>query len=129
VPTWGELLRELREIAEEQASEQAPGAPPPTAGPVDLLRHRYLKKLHAHTGRAVIVYATAWHETRPINPQTLAVDLGDVRGFMEACSNADEREVDLILHSPGGNPDAAESIINYLRTRSTTSARLFLLPR
>ncbi len=36
---------------------------------------------------------------------------------MEACSNIDERNLDLVLHSPGGNPDAAESIMNYLRER------------
>jgi len=47
----------------------------------------------------VIYYGVAWHETRPLNPQTLSVDLGDIRGFMEACSNIDERELDLILHA------------------------------
>jgi Serine dehydrogenase proteinase len=117
MPTWGELLAELSEIAQAQAAAQATGAPPPTAGPVDLLRRKYLQLLHRHTQRAVIYYGVAWHETRPINPQTLSVDLGDIRGFMEACSNIHERQVDLILHSPGGNPDAAESIMAYLRQR------------
>jgi ClpP class serine protease len=36
---------------------------------------------------------------------------------MEAVSNVEEREVDLILHSPGGSAEAAESIVEYLRTR------------
>jgi Serine dehydrogenase proteinase len=117
VPTWGELLPELSGIAQAQAAAQQAGGPPPTAGPVDLLRRRYLEKLAAHTGRAVIYYGVAWHETRPINLQTLSVDLGDMRGFMEACSNIEERQVDLLLHSPGGNPDAAESIMAYLRQR------------
>lgn len=115
MPTWGELLTEFSEIAVAQAREQPPGAPPPAAGPADKLRRRYLERLHEYTGRAVIVYATAWYESRPMNPQSVSVHLGDVRGFMEACSNVDGRELDLILHSPGGNPDAAESIITYLR--------------
>ena len=36
---------------------------------------------------------------------------------MEAVSNVSEREVDLILHSPGGSAEAAESIVEYLRQR------------
>ena len=36
---------------------------------------------------------------------------------MEAVSNVEERKLDLFLHSPGGSPEAAEAIIEYLRTR------------
>lgn len=117
MPTWGELLQELGQLAQSHVAAQQAGGSPPPAGPADLLRRRYLTRLHEHTGRAVIYYGSAWHETRQINPQTLSVDLGDVRGFMEACSNVSERELDLVLHSPGGSPDAAESIMSYLRQR------------
>ena len=37
--------------------------------------------------------------------------------FMECCYGVKERELDLILHSPGGSPQAAEQILEYLRTR------------
>ena len=117
MPTWGELLTEFGAIAQAQNAAQLAGGPPPTAGAADLVRRKYLDLLHQHTKRAVIYYGTAWHETRPINPQSLSVDLGDVRGFMEACSNISERKVDLVLHSPGGNPDATESIMSYVRQR------------
>jgi hypothetical protein len=43
--------------------------------------------------------------------------LGDIQAFMEACSNITEKELDLVITSPGGSPEAAESIISYLRTR------------
>jgi Serine dehydrogenase proteinase len=36
---------------------------------------------------------------------------------MEAVSNVQEREVDLFLHSPGGSAEAAQSIVEYIRTR------------
>jgi hypothetical protein len=117
LPTWGELLPELAEIARSQVEETARTGQPPIAGPTDLLRRRYLSKLSNHTSRAVIYYGTAWHETRAISQQVLSVALGDVRGFMEACSNIDNRKLDLLLDSPGGNPDAAESIMAYLRER------------
>ena len=53
---------------------------------------------------ATIVYETAWFENKPgLGLDALAIALGDMQGFMGACSNIDERTLDLILHSPGGN--------------------------
>jgi hypothetical protein len=36
---------------------------------------------------------------------------------MEVCYGIEERELDLLLHSPGGSAQAAEQILEYLRTR------------
>ena len=36
---------------------------------------------------------------------------------MEAVSNIRERDLDLIIHSPGGSAEAAESLVEYLRER------------
>lgn len=85
--------------------------------PHDVLRRRYLRELAKHTGRATIVYATAWMEHKQLTGDQVTINLSDVQGFMEAVSNVDERELDLILHSPGGSAEAAESIVEYLRTR------------
>jgi hypothetical protein len=118
VPTWGDLGVEFAEITQQHNEAlQDPSGPQPTAGPADLLRRKYLTELADYTGRSTIYYGTAWYENRPMNPQNLSVELGDVRGFMETCSNLETRQLDLILHSPGGNPDAAESIMTYLRQR------------
>jgi hypothetical protein len=65
----------------------------------------------------VILYSTAFLEGRPIPPGELQIGLGDMQGLMEAVSNVKERELDLILHSPGGSAEAAEAIVNYLRQR------------
>ena len=109
--TWGEQLQELAKIRQTPLPEGL--------SEYDVLRRRYLKGLADLTGRAVLVYATAWLEPRPTldSPQALSVHLGDVQGFMEAVSNLKEREVDLFVHSPGGSAEAAESIVEYLRTR------------
>jgi ClpP class serine protease len=109
--TWGDQLKELGEIRKRSL--------PRGISEFGILRRRYLKALADRTGRAVIVYATAYMEPRPTldSPQALSVHLGDIQGFMEAVSNVQEREVDLFLHSPGGSAEAAQSIVEYLRTR------------
>jgi hypothetical protein len=117
--TWGELLKELNELG-RKAELQAAVTPPTPASPSphDILRRKYLKALSERTGRATIVYATAWHENKEgVTGADLSVALGDVAGFMEAVSNVDEKKVDLFLSSPGGSPEAAEAIMSYLRTQ------------
>jgi hypothetical protein len=114
LPTWGELAKELGELREALARNPPPGEPILAC---DLLRRRYLERLSTKTGRAVIVYYSAWLTAPAAPPDALSVGLGDIAGFMEACSNAGARELDLLIHSPGGDPDAAEQICAYLRTQ------------
>ena len=42
---------------------------------------------------------------------------GDIHGLMEVCYQIKERELDLILHSPGGSPQSAEQMLEYLRSQ------------
>lgn len=108
MPTWGEILKELNKSK----------APEGTGRPdFDGIRRKYLSALNQLTGRPVILYAAAFLEPRSIPPADLQIGLGDVMGFMEACSNINERQLDLILHSPGGSAEAAESVVEYLRQR------------
>ena len=104
--TWGEILNQLKE-------RTLPNGMPDC----DSVRREYLTALHELTGRGVILYSTAWFESREIPPGETQVSLPDIQGFMEACSNIKERELDFILHSPGGTAEAAESIVEYLRQR------------
>lgn len=114
MPTWGEQIRELRDL--KQAAGQAPSPGDPS--PHDLLRRKYLKALSEYTNRATIFYGTCWLENKPVpNGDALSLNLGDMQGFMEAVSNISERNLDLILTSPGGSPEAAEAIMGYLRSR------------
>ena len=118
MPTWGELLQELKNLRAEvqQQAEANPGFQSPA--PVDLLRRKYMDALAKRTGRSVIIYATAWMEGRPGQGDAVSIQLGDQHGFMEACSNlTDSRELDLILHSPGGSAEAADAMMAYLRSQ------------
>lgn len=49
MPTWGEILTELNSLAAIT-----------NAAPFDVVRRKYLAAYAAHTGRNVILYATAW---------------------------------------------------------------------
>ena len=107
MPTWGEILKELN----------ASRAPQGTGPDFDAVRRKYLERLHRQTGRGVILYSTAFLEDRPVPPALLQLGLGDMQGLMEAVSNIEEKELDLVIHSPGGSAEAAESLVSYLRKR------------
>ena len=107
MPTWGQILNELKQSH----------APRGGGWDYDGVRRKYLKAIHESTGRAVIIYSTAFLESRPIPPADIQISLQDIPGFMEAASNVEENQLDLILHSPGGSAEAAESIVTYLRKR------------
>jgi Serine dehydrogenase proteinase len=47
----------------------------------------------------------------------LSITANDIHGFMEALYDVTGRELDLIIHSPGGSAEAAEAIVLYLRSK------------
>src|SRR5438105_79027 len=82
---------------------------------MDGLRLKYLQKLQGLTGRPVIAYVSGWLQKS--DAPNIAVEPGDVHGLMEVCYEVKERELDLFLHSPGGSAEAAEQMLEYLRTQ------------
>ena len=78
----------------------------------DFVRRKYLKRLAEYTGRNVIAYYSGFLN-KANNPNIEINDL-DMTGFMNALHGMDcSKGLDLILHTPGGSPAAAEAIINY----------------
>lgn len=90
------------------------------AGPHDTIRRAYLKELSDYTGRNVIIYYSGWLEKQNLAAQGLqGFDLNDSdkTGFMSTIHGLDRnRGLDLILHTPGGDIAATESLVDYLRT-------------
>lgn len=83
-------------------------------------RTKALNDLSVLTGRCAISYYSGWLQ-RP-RPERNAFHLGindeDKNLFMNAVYGLDtSRGLDLILHSPGGEVDATESLIHYLRSK------------
>lgn len=106
MPIWSEILTEL-------AHSQPQGGVPDFDG----VRRKYLARLHQYSGRNVILYASGWLQNSGELPALVSIGDEDIQGFMEVIHGLEGDELDLILHSPGGSPEAAEAIVSYLRSR------------
>lgn len=101
MPTWDEILKEA----------QDPNDPNLLA--VDPVRRKYLSLLHSHTGRNVISYYSAWLDRTGV--KYLTIEDQDKNAFMRSIQGMDKTKgLDLILHTPGGDIAAAESLVEYL---------------
>ena len=105
MPTWSEILTELK-------VESAQG----NSAPFDFIRRKYLSELSKYTNRNIILYATAFTQKGGA-PELLSVTEEDVQGMMEVSYGLEKKPVDLIIHSPGGSPEAAEGIVEYLHAQ------------
>ncbi|OPA96937.1 hypothetical protein BFW87_11505 [Pseudomonas fluorescens] len=103
MPNWNDVLTEI--AAEAQTHGEIA---------LDLVRRKYLAQLSAHTGRNTIAYYSGWLTSNPNNPQ-LYVNDGDKNAFMTVVHGCEfNKGLDLILHTPGGDIAAAESLVDYL---------------
>lgn len=85
----------------------------PQGNTIDTVRRKYLKKVHDLTERNVIAYYSGWLQ-KPKAPDT-AVNDKDKGGFMLCINKLDKSKgLDLILHTPGGDIAATESLVDYL---------------
>ena len=81
MPTWGQILLELRQTAQMN----------PTGTPdFDGVRRKYLAQLYALTGRATIVYASDWLAT---NQPNTSITLEDMAAMMEVCKDGSPVEL------------------------------------
>ena len=105
MPIWSEILTELTESREQDS-------PPDFDG----IRRKYLLELNRHTNRNVVLYASGWIQ-KEAPAAYVSISDEDIHALMEVTSGLSGDDLDLILHSPGGSPEAAEAIVSYLRSR------------
>jgi hypothetical protein len=109
LPTWGEILQELK------AERQKVGI-----ACFDVVRKKYLDQLSGLTGRPTILYATKWTDPSGLPPgagAAVSITPEDVQAMMEVVHGLKGEALDLVLHSPGGSPEATEAIVSYLRSK------------
>ncbi|MFT4522935.1 MAG: ClpP class serine protease [Bacteroidia bacterium] len=103
MPNWNEVLLEIQEEHNANPNESA----------LDKVRRKYLKQVSDLTGRNVIAYYSGCLQ-KPKSPDT-AVNDKDKSGFMLAIHKLyKSKGLDLILHTPGGDLAATESVVDYL---------------
>lgn len=104
MPGWGDILAEITAAAD-----------PATGGVnIDAIRDKYIQQVTTLTGRPLVVYAADW--TNKGGPQT-SIDLSDMVGLMEVFRDQTSRELDLFLHSPGGQAEACDRLVRYMRSK------------
>lgn len=103
MPAWNELLTETK-----------------AAGSVhDVIRRKYLNKFANLRKRNAILYYSGWLQKPQLQREPgiqLGISDADKNGFMSVIHGLKrERGLDLILHTPGGDMAATESLIEYLK--------------
>lgn len=99
MPNWDTILQELREYDNAH----------------DRIRRKYLERLYNLTGRNTIIYYSGWLQKKGV--QGLSVRDSDKNGFMNCIHRLDrDKGLDLVLHTPGGETAATESLVHYLRS-------------
>lgn len=104
MPNWKDIVNEVKELG----------------GTYDVIRRKYVSELSKQTERNVICYYSGWLQKADALPPSFsgfAVNDTDKNGFMAVIHQLDRKKgLDLILHTPGGQVAATESLVDYLRS-------------
>lgn len=105
---WDEVIKEIEAV--------------PTQ--LDNVRRKYIKALSEYTGRSTIAYYSSFLNK---NVENIEVNDYDLNGFMNAIRELDcSKGLDLILHTPGGDPTAAEAIVEYIKDKFDKNIRVIV---
>ncbi|NSY10850.1 S49 family peptidase [Agrobacterium vitis] len=108
MPAWGELVESVGQLPDEKK------------GPwlISNLQSSLQEVSRIRGGRNVLFYASSWLQ-KPMLPSVLVQIMHeDINGFMTSIHGMDwSRGLTLILHTPGGAINAAETIVAYLQSK------------
>jgi hypothetical protein len=108
MPSWSNVLNEIH-------NTRLPNGAPDLDG----VRRAKLRALAAHTGRPLLIYTADFFNQAKIAAcgGEVNLDFRDKNGFEECTFNIPGPNLDVLLHSPGGLAEAAESIVKQLRAK------------
>ncbi len=110
MPAWNELLTEFEGLADDPSKVVWLDQRPVNA----------LKAIATARNRNVIFYASAWLQKPGASAMLLQLTHEELNGFMSVMHGMDwSRGLTLLLHTPGGVTNAAETIVAYLRSKFT----------
>jgi hypothetical protein len=96
----------------------------------DVVRRKYLHRLNDVTKRNVICYYSGWLQKPELSKPGFtgfSVNDNDKNGFMAVIHELDRKlGLDLVLHTPGGEIAATESLVDYLRSMFGGNIRIII---
>src|SRR3989304_2846741 len=106
--TWNDVLKEVDERKTPQGTPD-----------IDGVRRDKMKAVMEHTKGPLIVYVVDFLNEGKARAagSGILLDWSDKEGFIEAIQDIDGDVVDILLHSPGGIAEAADSIVDIIRGR------------
>ncbi len=106
--SWDEVRRELSQRRTPQGGTDFDGFRREKYGVVERV-----------TGRPLVVYASDFLNRAKVAAcgGEVEIDLSDRDGILEVTNPIQDEHVDVLIHSPGGLPDAADSIVNIIRSK------------
>ena len=114
MPNWKEVLEEIKAL-HNSGQKNA----------LDVVRRKYLAKVEEKTGRSVIAYYSGWLQKH--NQIDSIVNDKDKNALMVAVHKLDRTKgLDLMLHTPGGDLAATESIVDYLHSLFVKNIRAII---
>jgi Periplasmic serine proteases (ClpP class) len=107
MPGWDDIMTEINQ------------------DPFHAVRKKQINRLFELTNRNIICYYSAFLTKKG---DGMSIDDSDIVGFMSSIKEMEDKTVglDLVLHTPGGNPTATEAIVNYLRSIFGTDIRVIV---
>lgn len=101
MPNWSQIFQEIQNH-------------PKDPNYINVLRYGYLSDIANITKRNVITYYSGWLKVK--DNSDVSINDNDKNAFMNAVYSLDRKKgLDLILHTPGGDIAATESIVTYLK--------------
>ncbi|MDR2610721.1 MAG: serine protease [Clostridiales Family XIII bacterium] len=114
MPNWSEILNEVNGLIASGRGDA-----------IDVVRRKYLKNLSTITGRNTIAYYSGFLNN--INIEETSITDVDKNGFMTVINKLDRNKgLDLLLHTPGGDLAATESLVEYLRSMFGNNIRAII---
>ena len=96
-------------------------------GDANAALRKYLEEYAEHASRNVVVYYSCWLQKPQLTqkfPEGFIIADGDKISFMDCFSKLESsRGLDLVLHTPGGDIAATESLVAYVRATFGTNVR------
>lgn len=115
MPNWNQIMHEVAN----------------SGSTYDLIRRKYLKQLFKYTKRNTIIYYSGWLQKLDATPNIKSSEIiitdEDKTGYMACIHGMDRlKGLDLILHTPGGDIAATESLVNYIRSEFGENIRVIV---